>query len=113
MTLIDKLQLLSAVSDVVIYKIDTPLSVRGIGSTKHQTDEYIIIPIYFPGTQDGNNKVLTYIRREIYLVNNLRAKILIGNDISVPKGFVIDITNKKANIGSYSVDNIVNVYSRG
>ena len=113
MTLIDKLQLLQVVPDIVIYKIDNLLSVRGIRSTKYQTDEYIITPLYFSSTQDGNNKVLTYIRKEIHLVNNLRAKILIGNDIIAPEGFVINITNKKANIKSYNIDIIVNVYSRG
>jgi len=49
------------------------------------------------------NKVLAYIKREVHLVNNLRTKILISNDIISPKTIIIDIAKRLAYIGSYNV----------
>jgi len=49
-----------------------------------------------------------YIRREVYLVDNLRAKILISNDIILPKGIIINISKRIAYIESYNVTIRVN-----
>jgi len=74
-----------------------------VGTTKYKTNEYITTPIYLPRIDSSGNKVLVYIRREIYLIDNLRIKILISNDIIRPEGIVIDITKKSARISSYNV----------
>jgi len=50
------------------------------------------VPLYFLGTKDSN-KVLTYIRYKVYLVDGLRAKILISNNILRLESFVINIAN--------------------
>ena len=70
----------------------SPLKVYRVGNSKYKTSEYIIVLIYLPGlSNNGKEKVLVYIRRELYLVDDLRAKMLISNDILGPKKFVIDI----------------------
>lgn len=47
--------------------------------------------------------MLAYIRRELYFVNNLWAKILIRNNIINFKGIILDIINKKIYIDSYKI----------
>ena len=41
--------------------------------------------------KDIDRKILVYIYREIYIINNLRAKIFIRNNILGPKKIVINI----------------------
>jgi len=73
-----------------IRTITTLLEVTGIGKDKHKIDEYIIAPLFLPGRNKlGYNIITKTAPREIYLVDNLRANILIRIDIITPKG--IDI----------------------
>jgi hypothetical protein len=68
------------------------LKVRGLDTFKYKTLEYIINPLYLLAVEkDTDRNVLIYIRREIYIINNLRAKILIRNDIIGPEKIVINI----------------------
>ena len=78
--------------DYRISKIASPLKVRGVGISIYKISEYVTVPLYFLGTRDSN-KVLTYIRYKIYLVNSLRVKILISNNILGLEGFVINVAN--------------------
>ena len=47
--------------------------------------------------------MLIYLRRKLYIVDNLRIKILIKNNIIKFKEIVINIVNKKVRINSYSI----------
>ena len=78
----------------------TSLRVREVGASKHETSEYVTQDLYLPGIDDQGRKVLAYLRRELHIVDNLRVKMLIKNDIIRPEGIVIDIANKKARINS-------------
>ena len=80
----------------------TLLKVRGVGSSRYKTSEYVTIPIYLLGLVEGK-EVLAYFRREIYLIDDLRAKILLSNNILGPEGFVINVANSKAYISSYNI----------
>ena len=74
---------------------------RRVGNSKYKTSEYVTVLIYLLGlSSDGEEKVLVYIRRELYLVNDLRAKILISNDILGPKKVVINIIERNVYISS-------------
>ena len=79
------------------------MKVRGLGTNKYKTTEYIIIPIYLLGTFKGLN-IIVYIYRELYLVDNLRAKILISNNIISLESITINIANTKGYISSYKTD---------
>ena len=57
-----------------------------------------------------DKKILTYIYKEIYIINNLKAKILIKNNILEPKKIIIDITRKKIYISSYNIFITIIVY---
>lgn len=101
-SLIDRAWALSKTS-TPISKLISPLRVRGVGSSKHETSEYITQDLYFPGTDGKGDKVLACARRELHLVEDLRVKVLIGNDIIGPEGITLDVANKKARIGSCGV----------
>ena len=47
--------------------------------------------------------MLIYLRRELYIVDNLRVKMLIKNNIIKFKRIIINIVNKKARIKSYNI----------
>ena len=59
-----------------ISKMMSPLRVRGVESSKHETSEYITQDIYFPGTDDKGDKVLACAGRELHLVDDIRVKML-------------------------------------
>lgn len=54
------------------------------------------MPFYFPRKNNNSKLVLVEIKKEVHLVKRLKAKILVGNDILVPKGFVLELSNKEA-----------------
>ena len=54
--------------------------------------------------------MLIYLRRELHIVDNLRVKILIKNNIIKFKEIVINIVNKKVRINSYSIT--INITAR-
>jgi len=58
--------------------------VRGIRSNRYKTSNFIVTLIYLPRKKD-RYKVLGIVRRELYIVNSLRAYILIRNNIIRPK----------------------------
>ncbi len=71
---------------IEIYKIPTTIKVRGLGSSKYNTTEYIIVSIYIP-SKDG----ITLIIKELYIINNLLIKVLININIIKLKGIIINI----------------------
>ena len=57
--------------------------------------------------------MLAYLRRELHIVDNLRVKILIKNNIIKFKEIVIDVINKKVRINNYSITINITARSRG
>ena len=89
-----------------IQKMATPIMVRGLGANKHTTDQYAIADIYIPAKDGQGQEVTAHIRREIHLVEELKANMLVGTEIMTPELFVLDLSKKTAFIGScsYSFD---------
>ena len=74
-----------------------------MGTSKHETFKYITNPLYLLAIEkDTDRKILACVRREIYVINNLKAKMLIGNNILGPKKIVINIVGQKVYVGSYN-----------
>ena len=61
-----------------------PLIVKGIGNRKHTAEEYTIINLYIPGNLNRKT-VVVHIKREVYIVLELKAKLFIGIDILGPE----------------------------
>ena len=70
--------------EVEIRRISKVLRIKGLSIAIYNINDYILILIYLPRIKDGI-KVLYRIIREIYLVDNLKAYILIRNDIVSPE----------------------------
>ena len=112
-SLIDREWRTQQAPETAISKMATPLRVRGVGSSHHETSEFVTQHIYLPAIDDQGNPILACFYRELHIVDNLRAKMLIGNDIIGPEGIVIDIANKQARIGSCNATASITAKPRG
>ena len=84
---------------IIIKKIKTTINIRGIGSLKHVTDEYCLINLYVPSIVKGKPS-LAHLRREVHIVDDLKAKILMGVNILGPERILIDVGEEKLLIRS-------------
>lgn len=112
-TLVDKNWLAKNLPTQKISTISTPLKVRGIGASKHKSGEFTALCLYFPEKNNAGQLVYASLTCEIHLVEDLRANLLIGNNIMSLKGFVIDVKGKKALIGSCKVTIPIDARQRG
>lgn len=88
--LADKDWIMSQIPCSKIKSMANPLYVKGIGATTHLLKDYIHILFSFLGTSNDGKPVLAKMGREVYLIEGLKAKMLVGNDILVTKGFILD-----------------------
>ncbi len=112
-TLVDKGWLAKYLPAQKISTMSTPLKVRGIGASKHESGEFAVLSLYFPGKDNAGQLVYASLTCKIHLVEDLRANLLIGNDIMSPEGFVIDVKGKKALISSCEVTVPIDARQRG
>lgn len=82
----------------VTHRMSSPIPVRGLGATIHNSDQYAKVDIYLTGV-DGRTAVIT---REAHIVNDLRAKMLVGIDVLATEGITMDLPRKIAVISSYA-----------
>ena len=83
--------------DTKIKKISTSIIVKGIKNKRYEVSEYIRIKIYL----SNKNNLITLIKREFYIVNNLTTKALIDINIMKSKDIVIDLQNNVIKIDTY------------
>ncbi|TAQ86585.1 hypothetical protein B7494_g5085 [Chlorociboria aeruginascens] len=95
LSLMDKAWLAEHFPSIKIRKMAAPIMVRGISDLKHPTSEYVILTFYIHG-----HNAYASITREIHLVDNLQAKMLIGVDILGPEEIDISISKQSATIGA-------------
>lgn len=89
--------------DAFIRKMTISISIRDLRTTKHVSNEYVIVSLFFSSKNKENNVVMTKITREIYLVDDFKINILIDNDLLDSKRITIDVTKKFAYIESCDV----------
>ena len=113
-TLGDRDFLKKKLPDTEIRKMAILVEVLGISLDKHRTDKYIITPIYILGkAKNGTTATAKLAPREIHIVDNLRANILIGMDIITPKGIDILASKRVAYITSCDIKAPIKVLSTG
>lgn len=61
--------------------MSTSLKLRGIGALKHKSAQFAELSLFLPGKNNQEQEVYTSIRGKLYLIEGLRANILIGNNI--------------------------------
>lgn len=96
MTLIDRRFLKEQASGTAIHNMSSPIPVRGLSSTVHQSNQYARVDIHLPET-NGQTAVIS---REAHIVEDLKAKMLVGMDILAPEGITMNLPRKIAVIGS-------------
>ena len=99
--LIDRLWLKKLLFQIVIFYILSSFKVREVKSSQHKISKYIITFNYFLKVDEKENKVLACIRREIYIVDDLRVKMLIENNFIKFEKIIIDVIKKKVYINNY------------
>ena len=99
-TLIDRSFLQAQLPKHEILRKAAPLAVRGIGSNHHSTVEYINLSIYVPGTHDDGRPVEALLRHQAFVVDNLKAKMLIGMDVLASEDVNLVLSTRAGYIGS-------------
>lgn len=90
-TLINKNWLLQRLLYQKIKEISTSLKVREIRVSRHESNQFAELSLFFPGENGEREMVYASIKCKLHLVQSLRANILTGNNILAPKDFVINI----------------------
>ena len=86
---------------------------RGIGFNKYSTLNYALVFIYILSINTFGNRIKAFITRKAYVVDNFKAKILIGINIIGPKSINIFVIKKKIYIKSYKTSSPINIKIRG
>ena len=107
-TLMDRAFLALTHPGLAIRTMASPITVRGLGANVHQTAEYVVTPLYFP----GEHAIAVTAPREVHIVDDLKANILIGMDVMVPEKIDVLASQATALIGSCDVSIPIDVRSR-
>lgn len=89
-----------------------PLKVRGIRALDHKSREFATLSLYFSSKNSIKQLIYAFLIYKIYLVKDLRANLLIRNDIISLEEFIIDVKRKSALIKSYKVTVSINAKQR-
>lgn len=111
--LVDKGWLLKYLLTQKINIMSTLLKVRRIEASKYKSRKFTALSLYFSGKNNVGQLVYTSLTYKIHLVKDLRANLLISNDIISSKIFVIDVKGRSAFIGSCGVTVAIDAKQRG
>ena len=111
--LVDRTWLFEKAPTEKILKMATPLKVRDIGASRHESDEFVSMSLYFPGVNSADRPAYAHVHRELHLADGLKANLLVGNNILATERVIIDLANKSAMISSCQVTISVPARPRG
>lgn len=102
-TLCDKKFIFTKINDLRIQKMITLFQIREMDFIIYETDEFVMILIYFLEKNKNEQSTLACIIQKIYLIDNFKVNMLIDNDIIKFENFVIDISKRTAIIESCEI----------
>ena len=102
MSLVDQDYLMQAAPNTKIQISKTSVKVRGIGASVYDSSKYVVMDFFVPGLTKSGEQAIAHFTRELHLVKELKAKVLIGMDILGPEG--IDVSHSKRKIVISSCD---------
>lgn len=79
------------------------LKVRGIGVSRHKSEEFAFTALYMPGLDQKGSEIYACINCKLHLIEGLKANMLIGNNVLCTKSFTINFASAFAHIFSYEV----------
>ena len=100
---------MTQILDVRIRKLIIFISIYDLNTNKHIFDEYVIVNIHFSEINKNENSIMIKITRKIYLVDNLKANILIKNNYIESKKIAINNVKKIVYIDSCNIIVIVDI----
>lgn len=71
--------------------MQTTLRIKNINSITHESIEFISIFVYFSDINKDERTILTLIMKQIYVVNDLKVKMLIEKDFFDFEEFMINM----------------------
>ena len=83
-----------------IKKMASKIPIRGLGSKIHYSDEFVVLTFYKKGVLSFDTRAFAKITREIHIVDNLKADMLIGADNLTPERMMIDFATQTITIDS-------------
>lgn len=89
------------------------MKVNGIEASKHESAQFIELSLFLPGENNKGQKVYTFFKCELHLVEGLKANMLIRNNICTPKNFVLNIGLGYTIVGSCKVKITINARQKG
>jgi len=96
MSLVDKDFLMEQALNTTVRQMASPIQVRGIGAGTHQYGEHADLIVYLPGDKART----AVIQREVHIVRDLKAKMLVRIDIMGPEKISIMMDTAEATVGS-------------
>lgn len=81
-----------------------PLKISGISALRNKLGEFALKIFYFSNLDQQEEKIYAYIRYKVYLVDKLKANMLIGNNVLGMEGFFINLSIFLTYIRSCSID---------
>ena len=79
---------------IQVKKINVSIFVRDIDTLRHMINDYLILSIYIQNMID-KRKVITHLRREIHVIDNLKTKILLSMNVISFKCMIVDMNFKQ------------------
>lgn len=95
-TLVNWVWLLKKAAAEKIWKMANLLKVRGIRSSKHESDKFISMFLDFSDINSRNRPIYLQIYWKLHLVEGLKANLLVSNNILATEELIINIANKTA-----------------
>ena len=88
-TFVDRVFFKQQISKEVIRIMITSLKMRDLSTNRHESWKYVICDIHLKSMKDDKS-IISMLRREIHLINNLNTNMLIDNDVLDSKDVVIN-----------------------
>ena len=107
--LINRIFLTKTHFELFIKIITSFIIVREIEFNKHKTSKYVITPLYF----SDKNVTVILISREIHIVNDLKANVLININIIILEKINILTFQAKIEIDNYNINVFIKVRIKG
>lgn len=84
------------------------LKVRNINAFKYKLDKFALTTLYIPSLFYEGSEIYICSKCKLYLVDNLKLNMLIGNNIFYTENFSINFASSSSYIQSYSINIIIN-----
>ena len=94
MSLIDREFLNELELTYLIKKSQASITIREINTKKHFTNDYLFLDIYIENEIDEQKRI-AHIKRETYIIDNLKIKMLVEINIIASKRIIVNIDAHK------------------